>query len=124
MPKTTRHIKNTKHILTLCFALFALSSCIVKETVLGAVNLNYAKPLNKSKTTTQVNSCEYSQNEHQHISTVKKVKISKKTQPVCFSDNLYFLKRPDKAYHKYSKNTSGSSPPKYILYKRLKLDVA
>lgn len=105
------------------FILFALSPCIVKEALLEMANVEYSKPLNKSKTTTQVNSCQYFQNASRQISTIKNANISKQTAPVCFSDNLYFFVSSDKT-GKYSKNTSGNSPPKYILYKCLKLDIA
>lgn len=124
MSKIAGYIRNAKHILLMCFILFALSPCIVKEVLFGPAIVEYAKPLNKSKTTTQTNSCQYSQTENQQISVVKQTKINKQTEPVDFLASQPFVARSAKILGKYSKTFSGNSLPKYILYKRLKLDIA
>lgn len=124
MPKATGYIKHMNHILLMSLMLFALSPCVVKGGWFGSVNVEYAKSLNKSKATTQANSCQYSRITDQLTSTVKQAKINNRKEPGGFSGDLCFEIRCDKEYSKYSKTSSGSSPPKYILYKRLKLDVA
>ena len=113
-----------KHILLMWFALFALSPCVVKEVLFSVANAEYSKPLNKSKTITPTNSCQYSQNDNQRISVVKQSDTNKEIEPFDVSENLFFVVRSTKINSKYSKTSSGNSPPKYILYKRLKLDVA
>ncbi len=88
------------------------------------VSTDYAKPLNKSKTIAPTSSCSYSQNDNQQISVVKKAKINKEIEPVQVVNNLCFTVLSSKVYNDYSKTSSGNSPPKYILYKRLKIDIA
>jgi len=124
MLKAKSHIKKLKHILCVYFALFALSPCVVKEALFSVANVEYAKPLNKTKTTAPTSSCQYSQNDKQQISVVKQSKINKQTEPAEVSEILFFVVRSVGINTNYPKTTSGNSPPKYILYKRLKLDVA
>src|SRR5690606_21161988 len=112
--KKESHIKNFRHIVLMWFVLFSLSPCTVKEALFHSANTDYAKPLNKSRTTTPTNSCLYSQNESQQISIVKKSKITKQIEPVSVSNNLCFTALPSKVYNDYSKTSSGNSPPKYI----------
>ncbi len=124
MLKTENHIRNTKHILLMWVVLFSLSPCIVKEALFSSASVGYAKPLNKSKTTAPTNSCQYSLNENQQVSVVKQSKINKQIEPTDFSEKRLFVIRSTKIHGNYSKTFSGNGPPKYILYKRLKLDVA
>lgn len=124
MTKKESHIKNCRHILLMWFVLFSLSPCTVKEALSQVVNTDYVKPLNKSKTIAPTNSCSYSQNENQQISVVKKSKINKQIEPVDVADKSHFALLSARAYNDYSKTSSGNSPPKYILYKRLKIDIA
>lgn len=124
MPKKESQIKNFRHIVLMWFVLFSLSPCTVKEALFHSVNTDYAKPLNKSKTTVPTSSCSYSQNDNKQISVVKKSEISKQIEPVDVADKPYFAVLSTKVYNDYSKTSSGNSPPKYILYKRLKIDIA
>lgn len=105
------------------FTLFSLSPCTVKEVLLHSVNTEYAEPLNKSKIT-QTNSCQFSWNGNQHSSSVQQSKINKKNESVDFACNSAFPAYADKIDKNYSKTATGNSPPKYILYKRLKIDIA
>src|SRR3546814_68673 len=104
--------------------LFSLSPCIVKEALFHSANGEYVKPLNKTKTTTLSSLCQYSPNESHQISVAKQVKIYRQIEPVNFTGNQQIVVRSDKAQNNHSKTFSGNSPPKYILYKRLKIDVA
>ena len=124
MPRTKSHIRNVKHILLMWFVLFSLSPCTVKEIVFNSVNVDYAKPLNKSKTAAQTSSCQYSSNDSRPISIAEKSNLNKQTEPVDFYNNPHFEVRSTKVHNNYSKTSSGNSPPKYILYKRLKIDIA
>nr|WP_298005803.1 hypothetical protein [uncultured Flavobacterium sp.] len=123
MSKKENHIKKFRHIVLMWFVLFSISPCSVKEALFYSVNTDYAKPLNKSKTSAPASSCSYSQNDNTQTSVVKKSKVYKRIDPVNVSNNLYFAVLSAKVYNDYSK-TSGNSPPKYILYKRLKIDIA
>lgn len=124
MSKKRKHIKYLKHIVLILFLLFSLSPCTVKEALFHSVNTDYAKPLNKSRTTTPTSSCSYSQNDNKQISVVKKAKINKEIESFNSVNNLCFAILSVKVYNDYSKTSSGNSPPKYILYKRLKIDIA
>lgn len=124
MTKKESHIKKIRHIVLMWFVLFSLSPCTVKEALSQVVSTDYAKPLNKSKTIAPTTSCSYSQNDNQQISVVKKAKINKEIEPVQVVNNSCFVVLSPKGYNDYSKTSSGNSPPKYILYKRLKIDIA
>lgn len=124
MPKMKIHIKIFRHIVFMWFVLFSLSPCTVKETLFLTVNTDYAKPLNKSKTTTSTSFCSYSKNENQKISVVKKSEINKQVESVDLFYNKWLAESFTKIYNDYSKTSSGNSPPKYILYKRMKIDIA
>ena len=124
MLKKENHSKNLRLILLMWFVLFSLSPCIVKGALFHSVNTDYTKPLNKSKATTSVGSCSYSQNEYQQILVVKETKIYKLIEPIDIVDKPFFTILPTKVYSYHSDTSSGKSPPKYILYKRLKIDLA
>lgn len=123
MPKTGSHINNFRRVVLMCFVLFSLSPCTVKKALFTSANADYAKPLNKSRTITPTNSCSYSQNESQQISIVKKSKVNKQIEPVGVFDNQHFAVYSVIICNNYSNTTSGNSPPKYILFKRLKIDI-
>jgi len=123
MDRSERNISKAKHILLVCFALLALSPCIVKETVYGLVAEEYQKPLNKSRTTVQTVSCQFFQ-QGVETSISKEQKV---TAEIDFSGfvSLPIFNIPQPGFTgSDSKTFSGNSPPKYILYKRLKLDIA
>lgn len=123
MLKAKKHIKITKHILLMWLVVFALSPCITKEALFSVVNAEYTKPLNKTKTTAQARSCQYSLSDIQQISIVKQSKIKKQTDPVRIFTNPFDVVRSIGKISYYSKTFSGTSPPSYILNKRLKLNV-
>lgn len=123
MLKTESHIGNFRHILLMWFMLFSLSPCSVKETMLSTAHTSYAKPLNISKATATVGSCLYLQNKSQQISVAYKFTVDKQFEGVDFRGNQYFDVYPAKVCSTYPKTSSGNSPPKYILYKRLKIAI-
>lgn len=123
MNRSERNIRKAKQILLVCFALLALSPCIVKETVYGLVAEEYQKPLNKSRTTVQTVSCQF----FQHGSETSISKEQKVIAEIDFSSfvSLPIFNIPQPRFTgSDSKTFTGNSPPKYILYKRLKLDIA
>lgn len=110
-----------------CFALvalvlFSLSPCAVKETLLHTVQVDYSKPLNKSKTPTWTSSCSSIDN-NLEVSIAKEYKAIRLLEPPFISehyegiDNIPVLKG-------FYLHFTGNSPPKYILYKRLKIAIA
>ncbi|WP_426278810.1 hypothetical protein ACN9MN_06155 [Chryseobacterium sp. S-02] len=118
------HIHFYKAITILSLLAFSLSPCSVKRDVLNIFDIQYFGTLNKVKATAaSTANCDAS---FQNSSATSKVKAHKKVQQLDFSFhvNLY-LKNPgaEKTLPSYSKTTTGNSPPKYILFKRLKLDL-
>lgn len=122
MLKILYNFKNYTHILSLWLVLFSLTPCSIKEVLFHAVDLEYAKPLNKSKISKI--GCSYSQIENKQTSGTKKSKINSRITPFSFSTNLNFALCSTKTFKDYSRISLGNSPPKYILYKRLKIDIA
>lgn len=116
-----KHIHTAKHLFLMCFLLFALSSCAVKESFLGMVQTDYAKPTNRSQTTTQNGFCNYSvaTGKESSISYYSKTKSRKESD--FFTDNYVLGIYSNNTTQSFSITFSGNSPPKYILYKRLKL---
>lgn len=124
MSNNNNHIKIFRYIILIGFVLFSLSPCTLKKVVYQSINSDYTIPLNKSKTTTQTGNCSYSQQENLQTSIAKKVKINKQIRLIDFLNKEYLEVDSAKTHNNYSKTSSGNSPPKYILYKRLKIDIA
>lgn len=123
MPISSRHIHTAKHLFMACFLLFALSSCAVKESFLGLVQTDYAKPANRSQTTAQNGFCSYTVATGKEASVTAHSKIKSRKESDLFSGNYMLAICSKKTQQSYSKTFSGNSPPKYILYKRLKLHI-
>ena len=123
MHTTVKHIRTAKHLFLTCFLLFALSSCAVKESFLGLVQTDYSKPTNRSQTTTQNGFCSYNIATGKETSFTDHSRIKNRKESDFFTDNYVLGISSKKTTQLYSKTFSGNSPPKYILYKRLKLHI-
>ncbi|MEG1377250.1 MAG: hypothetical protein RSC81_09260, partial [Myroides sp.] len=102
-----------------CFLLFALNSCAVKESFLGMVQTDYAKPTNRSQTTIQNGFCSYNIATGKETSVTNHSRIKNKKESDLFTGNNLLGISSKKTTQLYPKTFSGNSPPKYILYKRL-----
>lgn len=118
-----KYIKNTKYILMMCFVLFSISTCVIKEALFSTINVEYAKPLNASKTTTQTTPCEYSLTGKQQISQQKLTKNNKFTNTIDFVNVHNYVVRTVKIQQNFTNTFLASVPPKYILFKRLKINL-
>lgn len=104
--------------------LFSLSPCIVKEALFSIVNIENiieVKSLNQSKTTLQ-STCLYSIVEQQN-STVKQSEINKQFELIDVFNSQPFVFFTVKYNGKYPAIFYSNTPPKYILFKRLKIDI-
>ncbi|WP_123962707.1 hypothetical protein [Chryseobacterium sp. 5_R23647] len=119
------HMKLYRAIAMMLVVAFSLSPCSLKREVLEVFDIQHISALNKIKTTApSFSGCE-------SFNSSSKISVSKadfKFKGIALSDflqsvNLNFEK-PIFSQKSYSGNTSGNSPPKYILFKRLKLDMA
>ena len=113
-------IRNANRILLIGLVLLALGPCVVKEALFSVANTAYTKPLNKTRAI-PTNACQYVQHDNQQL--VKESNRNRQIESSHLSDKYYVVARSTKIAGKYWKTFSGNSPPKYILYKRLKIDV-
>ncbi|WP_160138654.1 hypothetical protein [Chryseobacterium sp. c4a] len=118
-------MKTYKAIITMLILVFSLSPCSVKRNVLDIFDIQYISGLNKVKITSGLSlNCDTS-------TTSSKVSISKaeaksKYKRYFWNSNATAKNtREDKLFfNEYSGLSTGNSPPKYILFKRLKLNLA
>jgi len=118
------HMKIYKAVVMLLVVVFSLSPCSLKRNVLDIFDIQHISALNKTKTTApSFSGCE-------SFNSSSKISVSKadfKFKGIVLSDFLQSVnfnsEKPIFSQKSYSGNTSGNSPPKYILFKRLKLDM-
>lgn len=118
------HIGFYKAIIILLLLAFSLSPCRMKRDLLNIFDIEYIGTLNKVKTTvTSTTNCDTT------FKNSSKRSVSKadiKTRKIDFALKINLTvgnSEEEKILSKYSKTTTGNSPPKYILFKRLKLDL-
>ncbi|MCJ7935138.1 MAG: hypothetical protein MUW56_16315 [Chryseobacterium sp.] len=115
-------MKTYKAIITMLVLAFSLSPCSVKRNVLDIFDIQYISGLNKIKTTSGYsNNCDIA-------STSSRLSVSKADIRLIdkgFSDAGSSAKNTgkEKVLNEYSGYATGNSPPKYILFKRLKLSL-
>ncbi len=125
MSDTKIHMKTYKAIITMLILAFSLSPCSVKRNVLDIFDIQYISGLNKVKITSGSSlNCDTS-------TTSSKVSVSKAEAKSNCKGSLWFGSTRAKNtgenqlfFNEYSGHTTGNSPPKYILFKRLKLNLA
>jgi hypothetical protein len=96
----------------------------VKGAMLELMDFEYSQPLNKTRSTIPINACQYISQEGRQAS--KEIQSQNKglSEIPPFSNSTGYTRRPANVVGQYAKSFSGSSPPMYILFKRLKLDTA
>lgn len=124
MSDTKIHMKTYKAVIMMLILAFSLSPCSVKRNVLDIFDIQYISGLNKVKTTSNpASNCDFS-------STSSKISVSKNVvkdkHSNIFSnftaavENTQYV---NLTFNDYSGHSTGNSPPKYILFKRLKLNL-
>lgn len=124
MSNTKVHMKTYKAIITMLILVFSLSPCSVKRNVLDIFDIQYISGLNKVKTTSGLSqNCDIA-------NTSSKTSVSKTEAKVKYKKFLFAFDATAKNigeekifFNEYSGHTTGNSPPKYILFKRLKLSM-
>lgn len=117
-------MKTYRAIVMMLIVAFSLSPCSLKRDVLDIFDIQHISALNKIKTTApSFSGCE-------SFNSSSKVSVSKsdfKFKGIALSDFLQSVNLNSEKHtfsqKSYSGNTSGNSPPKYILFKRLKLNL-
>lgn len=120
------HKKISKAVITLFVLVFSLSPCSVKRDLLGIFDIEYISSFNKVKVTAgQTFNCDSSTETSSGRIVLSKVNSrSGKDFPFKLNSLLNFSKEDQSFNKSYSGAASGNSPPKYILFKQLKLNVA
>ncbi|MCV9927193.1 hypothetical protein OIU83_05995 [Flavobacterium sp. LS1R49] len=118
--------KNIRLVVILLAVVFALAPCSVKSSLFSVFDIEYFQTLNKNQTTqTGVSYCEVQESSfNQSESSVEKLKKQIPVLPVSISQNQISLTTPLHRKHIYVNVTAVNKPPLYILYKRLKFDLA
>ena len=128
MQGTKKYIQFFRNNLFLIVLLFALSPCSVKEVLHQQFDVAYNQPLNKTKTTlNQQSNCsvgsdfisEQKQESKKQTESNFLPDFEKKT----FQNNTYSLARKSSEIQAFQIDLAHLFPPKYILFKRLKIDI-
>ncbi|MDP9960522.1 hypothetical protein J2T04_002406 [Chryseobacterium lathyri] len=119
-------MKNHKAFIMMLILAFSLSPCSVKRDILGIFDIQHTSGLNKIKTTTgSVSVCDLSSDTSSARTILSKADAKHKSKGFLFNLNTVLSFGEKKiTFNKYSGHSTGNSPPKYILFKRLKLDLA
>ncbi|MBL1220187.1 hypothetical protein JET18_05015 [Chryseobacterium sp. L7] len=117
-------MKNYKAIVLMLILAFSLSPCSVKRDVLGIFDIQHISGLNKVKITTGA-ACELSNQTSSSRTATSKSDVKLTNKSFHFNWNTSLSSQTSAStLNSYSGKTSGNSPPKYILFKRLKLHIA
>ncbi|RXM51632.1 MULTISPECIES: hypothetical protein [unclassified Chryseobacterium] len=124
MPDTGIHIRTYKAVITMLILVFSLSPCPVKRDVLDIFDIQYISGLNKVKTTSGLSTnCDISSTSSKISISKTDAKIKQKKSFLDFNVGSRSAEEENPFLNEYSGHTTGNSPPKYILFKRLKLNL-
>ena len=124
MPNSGVHMKNYKAIVTVLILVFSLSPCAVKRNVLDIFDIQYISGLNKVKTTSGLSlNCDISSTSSKIPISKTYARIKQKGSFLNFNVSSKNTGEENLNFNTYSGRTTGNSPPKYILFKRLKLNL-
>ncbi|MGU3375883.1 hypothetical protein [Chryseobacterium sp. M5A1_1a] len=124
MSDTKIHMKTYKAIITMLILVFSLSPCSVKRNVLDIFDIQYISGLNKVKTTSSLSlNCDIASTSSKISVSKTEAKIRNKQFFFDFNATAKNIGAEKIFFNEYSGHTTGNSPPKYILFKRLKLSM-
>ncbi|MFP3832974.1 hypothetical protein [Chryseobacterium sp. SIMBA_028] len=124
MSNTKVHMKTYRAIITMLILVFSLSPCSVKRNVLDIFDIQYISGLNKVKTTSGLSqNCDIANTSSKTSVSKTEAKISYKKFFFAFDSTTSNIGEEKIFFNEYSGHTTGNSPPKYILFKRLKLSM-
>ncbi|WP_131387703.1 hypothetical protein [Flavobacterium suncheonense] len=121
MRQLKSYYQSSKRTIWVLLILFALAPCTVKESLLLPAGITGAKTLNAAKTTTLGGQC-ISFLETQHKQTASQSRIAQKKHTTNCVASFVGNYPPVVPYKTLNETVfGGNSPPKYILFKRLKI---
>ncbi|MDN5395861.1 MAG: hypothetical protein L0G39_08220 [Chryseobacterium sp.] len=125
MQNLRTHIKIYKAIVMMLVVVFSLSPCSLKRDLLGIFDIQYITALNKVKTTASAQTyvCDSVTESSSNRASVSKNSLKSKKNKYFTALNAVPSPHEEAMLfqNKYSGHSTGNSPPKYILFKRLKL---
>lgn len=124
MMKNNPYPNKLSGIFLMLAMLFALSPCSAKETFLGTMEIDFQRPAHKTKASNVYEICQRTTVDGFQVVKTTKLQTVKliATKPARHFVNVSFDVQPQISRND-SKKTSGFSPPLYILYQCLKLDM-
>lgn len=121
MANIKSYFKLLNRILFVCLILFSSAPCSVKVFFSDKIDVVYEKPINKTKSTSPSTNCQLDLfGKQQKSSFQKSVESHADFSPIIRIEKSGLQ---EKTYNKFSSSYSGNSPPKYILYQRLKIAI-
>lgn len=124
MPHSGLHMKTYKAVITMLILVFSLSPCSVKRNVLDIFDIQYISGLNKVKITSSLSSsCDAASTSTGASVSKAKIQGQYKDSFSSFYSTIGNTAEKKIFFNKYSGHSTGNSPPKYILFKRLKLNL-
>lgn len=121
--KMKSYIIHSKRILLVLLVIFSLAPCTIKEALFNVADSGYAKTHNKPRSTTQTSLCHIASQDEQLISVDKKTSIKNIVEPSGFTDKLQGSGNSLILCDEYTQPSQRDITPKYILYKRLRIDI-
>ncbi|MEN5306864.1 hypothetical protein ABE425_05070 [Chryseobacterium cucumeris] len=117
-------MKTYKAIITMLILVFSLSPCSVKRNVLDIFDIQFISGLNKIKTTSSISfSCDVASATSGISVSKNKTQSQYKNSFPGFSSTTGNSVEKRISFNNYSGHSTGNSPPKYILFKRLRLNL-
>lgn len=124
MPNSGVHMKTSKAIITVLILVFSLSPCSVKRNVLDIFDIQFISGLNKVKTTSSISfSCDAASASSGTLVLKTQTQGQHKDSFPHFYSAIGNSVEKKIFLNNYSGHSTGNSPPKYILFKRLKLNL-
>lgn len=122
MSRSGVHMKTYKVIIMMLILSFSLSPCSVKRNILDIFDIQYISGLNKVKTTSApITNCDGSAITTRFSASKTIIRLSDKD--IFLARHVQSNRERNLSFNKYSGYTSGNCPPKYILFKRLRINL-
>ncbi|WP_172914928.1 hypothetical protein [Capnocytophaga canis] len=117
------HIKKVKFLFWGMFILFSLTPCTAKGILFDSAEISFFKPLHKNRTTTSSFQCQnlVSANKKLRTECVLNVFDNQENDLLCSTEIFAFDAKIKKEY--FNQN-SANAPPKYILFRCLRIHLS
>ncbi|ATA67845.1 hypothetical protein CGC48_03850 [Capnocytophaga cynodegmi] len=117
------HIKKVKFLFWGMFILFSLTPCTVKGILFDSAEISFFKPLHKNRTTTSSFQCQnlVFANKKLRTECVLNVFDNHENDLLCSTEIFAFDTKIKKEY--FNQN-SANAPPKYILFRCLRIHLS